>query len=98
MLQGGLSRPPFLAFSKLIGFMKPVLIAVVFCHLLLGDQIPPFFVDSVVALGRIDAKPGGQPPEWVTEASGFLYGYLQKDDPDLPRFSLPKIIETLRLI
>ena len=49
---------------------------------ILADQIPPFFVDSVVALGRIDAKPGGQPPEWITEASGFLYGYLDKDDPD----------------
>jgi S1-C subfamily serine protease len=62
--------------------MKTVLMAVLICQLLLSDQIPPFFVDSVVALGRIDAKPGGQPPEWATEASGFLYGYLEKDDPD----------------
>lgn len=27
----------------------------------------------------------GQPPEWITEASGFLYGYLVKDDPDVSK-------------
>jgi S1-C subfamily serine protease len=47
-----------------------------------ADQIPPFFVDSVAALGRIDVRTPGQPPEWITEASGLLYGYLVKDDPD----------------
>jgi len=38
------------------------------------DQIPPFFVDCVVALGRLQPSATGQPPIWVTEASGFLYG------------------------
>jgi S1-C subfamily serine protease len=68
--------------------MKTALVAPLLLFLvtsLLGDQIPPFFIDSVVALGRIDAKPNGQPPEWVTEASGFLYGYLVKDDSDLTK-------------
>ncbi len=37
-------------------------------------QIPPFFVDAVVALGRYTAPAPGQPDGWVTEASGFLYG------------------------
>ncbi len=40
----------------------------------LPDQIPPFFIDCVVALGRLQAPAPGQPPVWVTEASGFLYG------------------------
>ena len=38
-----------------------------------ASKIPPFFVDSVVALGREE----GTPPKWVTEASGFLYGVPQ---------------------
>jgi len=47
-----------------------------------ADQIPPFFIDSVAALGRLDVKAPGQPPEWVTEASGFLYGSLVQNDAD----------------
>jgi S1-C subfamily serine protease len=43
-----------------------------------SDQIPPFFIDCVVALGRLQAQAPGasppQPPIWVTEASGFFYG------------------------
>lgn len=50
-----------------------------------ADQIPPFFVDAVAALGRIDVRTPGQPPEWITEASGFLYGYLVKDEPDVTK-------------
>jgi S1-C subfamily serine protease len=38
------------------------------------DQIPPFFIDCVVALGRHQVTVPGQPPVWATEASGFLYG------------------------
>ena len=38
------------------------------------DQIPPFFINCVVALGRLQIPAPGQPPVWVTEASGFLYG------------------------
>src|SRR5438552_202675 len=37
-------------------------------------QIPPLFVDSVVALGRLEVRVPGQQPEWIAEASGFLYG------------------------
>jgi acetyl esterase/lipase len=58
--------------------MKFVVAAVFALPILLADQIPPFFVDTVVALGRTEAKFVGQPPEWTTEASGFLYGYLVK--------------------
>jgi S1-C subfamily serine protease len=39
-----------------------------------SDQIPPFFIDCVVALGRLQAPAPGQAPIWITEASGFLYG------------------------
>src|SRR5260370_23526349 len=37
-------------------------------------KIPPFFIDSVVALGRSEVRVPGQQAEWVAEASGFLYG------------------------
>ena len=40
----------------------------------IGDQIPPFFIDSVVALGKMEVRVPGQPPEWTAEASGFLFG------------------------
>ncbi len=43
--------------------------------------IPPFFINAVVAIGRNVSNPGGQ-PRWVTEGSGFFYGYLIQDDPD----------------
>jgi hypothetical protein len=42
----------------------------------------PFFVDSVVALGRSDARAPGQPPVWVAEASGFLYGFAADAETD----------------
>lgn len=60
--------------------MKSVFLFTLACVPLVADQIPPFFMDTVVALGRMDSKAVGQPPEWTTEASGFLYGYLVKDD------------------
>jgi hypothetical protein len=47
--------------------------------------LPPGFLDSVVALGTdhctIDPT---QPPScaWFTEGTGFIYGYLAKDDTD----------------
>lgn len=62
--------------------MKLVLALVLGCVLVLADQIPPFFIDTVVALGRTEVKMQGQAAEWTTEASGFLYGYLTRDDPD----------------
>jgi hypothetical protein len=54
-----------------------------FCAALLGHAavIPPLFINSVVAIGHNEQTPGG-PATWVTEASGFLYGYLVQDDPD----------------
>ena len=63
---------------------RSVTLAVVFCAglLLPAAQIPPFFVDSVVALGRYEARLPGQPAEWVTEASGFLYGFAVDQEAD----------------
>jgi len=62
--------------------VKFILAAVLASLPIQADQIPPFFVDTVAALGRIEVKVAGQPPEWTTEASGFLYGYLVRDDPE----------------
>jgi len=50
--------------------------------LLWGAQIPPFFADSVVALGRYQAGVPGGPQEWTTEASGFLYGFAIDKETD----------------
>lgn len=44
-------------------------------------QIPPFFINSVVAIGHNERQSNGA-QIWVTEASGFFYGYLVQDDPD----------------
>jgi S1-C subfamily serine protease len=46
-------------------------------------SIPPFFIDSVVALGAMlpdPVNPGRS--QWVTEGTGFFYGYLVSNDPD----------------
>jgi Trypsin-like peptidase domain len=43
--------------------------------------LPPSFVNSVVALGHNELRQDGS-SVWVTEASGFFYGYLVQDDPD----------------
>jgi hypothetical protein len=43
-------------------------------------RIPPTWLNAVVAIGHIDPSSAG--PVWVTEASGFFYGYLVHDDPD----------------
>jgi S1-C subfamily serine protease len=48
-------------------------------------QIPPFFADSVVALGSYQTRVPGQPAEWVTEASGFLYGFAIDKETDLAK-------------
>src|ERR1700674_3651535 len=54
-----------------------------FCAALLGHaaMLPPSFIDSVVAIGHNEQAPGG-PATWITEASGFFYGYLVQEDPD----------------
>jgi hypothetical protein len=47
--------------------------------------IPPFFVNSVVAIGSVQTiSIPGQPSreEWQTEGTGFFYGHLVKNDPD----------------
>jgi S1-C subfamily serine protease len=53
-----------------------IVLMFLFCKaaVLSAAQIPPFFVDSVVALGRMEVRVPNQPAEWVAEASGFLYG------------------------
>jgi hypothetical protein len=43
--------------------------------------IPPSFINSVVAIGHREPNNGGS-LRWVTEASGFFYGYLVQDDPE----------------
>jgi hypothetical protein len=48
-------------------------------------QIPPFFINSVVALGgeRPISVPGlPDHTEWQTAGTGFFYGYLVQNDPD----------------
>lgn len=47
--------------------------------------IPPHIEDAVVALGSMrPVEHPGQPCrlQWTTEGTGFLYGYLVKDNPD----------------
>ncbi len=44
-------------------------------------RVPPAWLNAVVAIGHTEPGPGGS-PTWVTEASGFFYGYLVQDDPD----------------
>lgn len=47
--------------------------------------LPPYMVNSVVALGTmVNVNPPGQPAnfQWVTLGTGFFYGYKVKDDPD----------------
>ena len=54
-----------------------------FCLVLAAHAalLPPRFVNSVVAIGNNVPNPDGQ-SRWVTEGSGFFYGYLVQDDPD----------------
>jgi S1-C subfamily serine protease len=63
--------------------VRLALVVISFTGLMLrGAPIPPLFVDSVVALGRYQTRVPGQPPEWVTEASGFLYGFAADAETD----------------
>src|SRR5580698_7385870 len=48
-------------------------------------QVPASFINSVVALGCMGAaSTHGEPPhpQWITEGTGFFYGYLVKNDTD----------------
>ena len=50
--------------------------------------LPPFFISAVVALGGDQpfAEPGSPPANcWVTEGTGFFYGYLVHNDSDLSK-------------
>lgn len=64
--------------------MRVVRLLFVFCCAVWaqGAQIPPFFADAVVAIGRYEPRVSGQPPEWVAEASGFFYGVAQDKETD----------------
>jgi hypothetical protein len=47
--------------------------------------LPPYFVSSVVALGSVQTvvEPGKPPvTKWVTEGTGFFFGYLVQPDDD----------------
>jgi S1-C subfamily serine protease len=47
--------------------------------------LPPYFVSSVVALGSVQTviEPGKPPvAKWVTEGTGFFFGYLVQPDAD----------------
>ncbi|MGJ5008523.1 S1 family peptidase [Bradyrhizobium oligotrophicum] len=47
--------------------------------------LPPYFISSVVALGSVQfvSEPGKPPAtKWVTEGTGFFFGYLVSPDPD----------------
>jgi hypothetical protein len=48
--------------------------------------LPPYFVSSVVALGSVQTvvvEPGKPPvTKWVTEGTGFFFGYLVQPDAD----------------
>jgi hypothetical protein len=58
-------------------------------------RIPPAWLNAVVAIGHADVGPSG-PPTWVTEASGFFYGYLVQDDPDPAKRSYQVFLITNR--
>jgi hypothetical protein len=68
-----------------------VRLALVVMFLITGEAraalVPPYFFSTVVALGGMQLVPAieaGKPPvmKWVTEGTGFFYGYLVQDDPD----------------
>lgn len=68
-----------------------------------ATSIPPFFIETVVALGGDQLvqkqKPDGPVQfvnEWVTEGTGFLYGYRVKDDPDVTKQQFQTFLVTAR--
>ncbi len=56
-------------------------LALTLCAVGEGALLPPSFISSVVAIGHNEPHAGAA-PTWVTEASGFFYGFLTKDDTD----------------
>ncbi len=68
--------------------LRTTLIACAALALPIGSHatlVPPFFINSVVALGTmVPVTEVGVPPhfEWRTVGTGFFYGYLTQDDPE----------------
>jgi S1-C subfamily serine protease len=60
------------------------------------EQIPPHYVDTVVALGSNVAPAPGQPAVWTTEASGFLYGFPMDEEADLTKHKYRLFLVTNR--
>src|SRR3979411_2090727 len=69
---------------------------IVFSACLTAAQIPPFFIDSVVALGRSEVLSPGQQPQWLPEASGFLYGDPVDNETDLAKHQYAVYLVTNR--
>jgi S1-C subfamily serine protease len=60
------------------------------------SEIPSFFIDTVVALGQNISPAPGQPPQWRTEASGFLYGYAIDSETDMTKHNYQPYLVTNR--
>lgn len=61
--------------------------------------VPPQLPDTVVALGAMNpvVLPGGTCiMQWATEGTGFLYGYLTNDDPDVTKKLYDVYLVTVR--
>jgi len=74
------------------------LLSAIFCSAMAvrAAQILPLFIDSVVALGRSIVRVPGQPPEWVPEASGFLYGDPVDNEKDPAKHQYSEYLVTNR--
>lgn len=60
-----------------------IVLVCVFAYTVQGSLLPPSFVNAVAALGHTETNQASPNyGQWVTEASGFFYGYLVQDDPD----------------
>ncbi len=63
---------------KLSQLILGVILFLCVCLSYQATLVPPFFIDSVVAIGHKETIPGPNPGppqvKWVPEASGFLYG------------------------
>jgi S1-C subfamily serine protease len=82
-----------LGMSKVVRFASACALVSFSC---LAALIPPFFVDCVVALGTSQASVPGQPGQWVTEASGFLYGVAADQETDLAKHKYSVYLVTNR--
>jgi hypothetical protein len=82
MTTTGLCSPRAKFARRLAAAIACVLALPVAAH---ATLVPPFFINSVVALGAMQAVVEvGVPPhlEWRTAGTGFFYAYLTEDDPD----------------